>query len=346
MKTHTTFGLLLTVLLPQVGMAQTLSRYEFSERHMAVDVRITLYAAGETTANDAARKAFARIADLERVFSDFDPASEAMRLCRQAQPGEFTPVSNDLYTVLEAALELAQRTDGAFDVTVGPLSKLWRRARRQKVLPDPTLLAEARSRTGYRLVQIDRSNHSVRLGTRGMQFDFGGIAKGYAAQEALAVLKTAGISSALVAVAGDLAAGDPPPDAPGWKVGVVLGSRTESEFPRWLKLSQAAVSTSGDTYQYVVIDGTRYAHIVDPRTGVGLTDLCSVTVIAPNGLMADSLATASLVMGPVRGGELLRHTPGIAALLARELESHVTVHTIGDVQRWLWPATIDGSGSP
>lgn len=346
MKTLTTFGLLLTVLLPHAGTAQTLSRYEFSERHMAVEVQITLYAASETTANDAARKAFARIAELERVFSDYDPESEAMRLCQHAKPGEFTPVSDDLYTVLETALELAQRTDGAFDVTVGPLSKLWRRARRQKALPEPPLLAEARSCTGYRLVQLDRSSRSVRLGTRGMQFDFGGIAKGYAAQEALAVLRTAGISSALVAVAGDLAAGDPPPDAPGWKVRVALGKHPESEFPYWLKLSRAAVSTSGDTYQHVVIDGTRYSHIVDPRTGVGLTDPCNVTVIAPSGLLADSLATACLVMRPERGGELLRNTPGVAALLVRELESHVSVQTIGDVNRWLWPATTDGSGPP
>jgi len=304
---------------------------------MGVDVQLTLYAATETTANDAARRAFRRIAELERVFSDYDPDSEAMRLCRLAQPNEFQPVSDDLFTVLSAAQDLAQRSNGAFDVTIGPVVKLWRRARRRQELPEAAVLAEARALVGYRQIRLDPSTRSVSLARTGLQLDFGGIAKGYAAQEAVAALKAAGCSSALVAVAGDIVAGDPPPDAPGWKVGVASANRADAPPFRWLCLANAAVSTSGDAFQHVVIDGVRYSHIVDPRTGLGLTRLCGATVISGNGMTADSLATAAILLGPREGARLIQETPGAAALIVCDSEGRMSAQTVGDFARWEWP---------
>jgi thiamine biosynthesis lipoprotein len=317
--------------------AQALSRHEYTERHMGVDVTLTLYAATDTAANDAAALAFARISALNRIFSDYDPESEAMRLCRDAQPGQAVPVSSELFTVLKASQELSVRSDGAFDVTIGPVVKLWRRARRQKELPDPQLLSEARQLVDFRQISLDAPKQTVRLSRSGLQLDFGGIAKGYAAQEALKTLQAGGISRALVAIAGDIAAGDPPPDQSGWKIGLAAFDQSAGHPKQWLRLANAAVSTSGDAFQFVEIAGTRYSHIVDPKTGLGLTRRSSVTVIAPNGLTADGVDTAATLLGPERGLKLIAETPGAAGLVTTLDGDRLETHTTENFQRWLWP---------
>jgi thiamine biosynthesis lipoprotein len=317
--------------------AQELARHEFTERHMAVDVKLTLYAPSDATANDAAARAFARIAALDRVFSDFDPESETMRLCRDATADRAVPVSAELFAVLEASQDLSRRSEGAFDVTISPVIKLWRRARRQKQLPDPVLLAEAKALVDYRQLVLDPKQRSVRILKPGVQLDFGGIAKGYAAQEAIRTLNTAGITRALVAIGGDIAASDAPPNAPGWKVGVAPLDRTDGPPSRWLKLVNAAVSTSGDAFQFVEIGGVKYSHIVDPKTGVGLTHSIGVTVIAPNGLIADGVDTAAAILGPDAGLKFIADTPHAAGLIATMDGERVVIRTTKNFDRWEWP---------
>ena len=317
--------------------AQELARHEFTERHMGVDVKLTLYAPSEATANDAARRAFDRVAALERVFSDYVPESEAMRLCRDATPNHAVAVSPELFTVLQAAQGLSKRSDGAFDVTIGPVIKLWRRARRMKQLPDPQLLAETKALVDYRQIALDPRQKTVRLLRPGLQLDFGGIAKGYAAQEALQTLKAAGVSRSLVSVSGDLAAGDAPPDAPGWKIAVAPLDRADGPPIRWLRLVNAAVSTSGDATQFVEIGGVRYSHIVDLRTGVGMTQRIGVTVIAPTGLQADGVDTTAALLGPERGLKLIEDTPGAAGLIATMEGDRVQVRTTKRFSDWVWP---------
>ena len=144
-----------------------------------------------------------------------------------------------------------------------------------------------------------------------MKLDLGGIAKGYAAGEAIAVLKRHGIARALVAGAGDIVVSGPPPDADGWTVGIApLETPASRARAVYLSLKDAAISTSGDAERFVEIDGKRYSHIVDPRTGLGVVDRCSVTVVAPDGATADSLDTAAYVLGPERGLALDRGDPG------------------------------------
>jgi len=306
---------------------------------MAVDVRLTLYASDKAAANDAAARAFARIAELDRTFSDYDSESEAMQLCRDANAGRAARVSDDLFSVLDASCELSRRSDGAFDVTVGPLVKLWRRARRKTELPDPKQIAEARTLVDYRQIVLDRDKRTVLLNRTGLQLDFGGIAKGYAAQEAVKTLRAAGIDRALVAIAGDIAAGDAPPDAPGWKVGIAPLDRPDGAPSHWVKLVNAAVSTSGDAFQFVEIDGVRYSHIVDPKTGLGLTRSSSVTVIAKDGAIADGLDTAANVLGPDAGLKMIADTPGAAGLYVTRGENGLEVRATERFKEWLWPAT-------
>ncbi|MGH7200050.1 MAG: FAD:protein FMN transferase [Planctomycetaceae bacterium] len=302
-----------------IGTAEAgpLARYEFVQIHMGVPFEIVLYAPNEAAANTAADAAYARIEELDDLLSDYDPDSELSRLSRSSEHGRPVEVSEELLFVLSRAVELSKRSNGAFDVTVGPVVKLWRTARRTKRMPMETDLKEALQRVGWRHVQIDRDAGTVALIKPGMQLDLGGIAVGYAADEALRVLKEHGITRALVDGSGDISVSDPPPGRDGWRIGIAALTEPDARPTRFVQLKNAAISTSGDAFQHVEIDGVRYSHIVDPKTGLGLTTRSSVTVIAADGLTADSLASAVSVLGPERGLELIEKTPGAAALFVQ-----------------------------
>ena len=302
------------------SMAQTpLDRFEYSQRLMGVQVRVVLYAPNEAAAMEAARAAFARIADLEDVMSDYRPASELMWLAAQSG-GPPVPVSADLFAVLAQAQHLAAISDGAFDVTVGPYVKLWRQARRDGRLPPPTARAAAATNVGWEHVRLDSARQAIQLLAPSMQLDLGGIAKGYAADEALKALQDYGIDRALVEIGGDIVVSGPPPDRDGWRI------RIENAAPGRpdTTLTHAAISSSGDTEQFVEIGGRRYSHVVDPRTGLGLTSRIAVTVIAPNGTLSDGIATLLSVFGPERGEAIVKaHWPDVTFRIrqAEDLEN-------------------------
>lgn len=297
-----------------------LTRFTFTEPHMGTRFKITLYAPDAATANRAAREAFARITTLDGIMSDYRPDSELMRLCRKAG-GEPVPVSEELFFVLSRGQEVSRLSGGAFDVTVGPVVHLWRLARRTERLPDPDDLKKALALVGYEKMRLDPKARTVRLLVSGMKLDLGGIAKGYAADEALKVLARHGIARALVAAGGDIAVSGPPPDADGWTIGVAPLEDPDRKPGRYLVLKDAAVSTSGDAEQYVEIGGKRYSHIVDPHTGIGLVGRASATVVAPHGILADSLTKAVIVPGPERGlATIDRLGEGYAALYVRKTD--------------------------
>jgi len=308
----------------------TPARFAFTQVEMAVPVKVVLYAPDEAAATTAARAAFERIHALNAVLSDYDPESELSRVEQAAAGGEPVPVGDDLYGVLTRAQELARRSEGAFDVTVGPVVRVWRRARQRGGLPMARRLDPARELVGYELLRLDPDAKTVTFGKPGMRLDFGGIAKGYAVDEALKLLDEHGITRALVDAGGDMALGDPPPDAPGWRIGV---APLEADGPpsRVLVLKNTAVATSGDLWQYVEIRGRRYSHIIDPRTGQALSERSSVTVVAPDGMTADGLASALSVLGPEKGLALADAMPGVAALIVRAPEGKVEVH---ESRRW------------
>jgi FAD:protein FMN transferase len=298
-----------------------LERYAFSEPHMGTLFKVVLYAPDETTAKKAATAAFARVAELNRIMSDYLPDSELMRLCKQAG-GPPMEVSRELFDILQQAEKFSEMTGGAFDVTVGPVVRLWRRARRSGQLPAAEELKKALALVDFHKIRLDANGRRVQLLLAGMLIDLGSIAKGYAADAALAVLRRQGLTRALVAAGGDIAVGDAPPDAPGWKVGIAPLKSPDAPPTRYLLLSNAGVSTAGDSEQFVKIEGKRYSHIIDPTTGLGLIGRRSVTVIAANATTSDALDTAIAVMGRERGLQFAeRH--GIAAVLTFETERGV-----------------------
>jgi thiamine biosynthesis lipoprotein len=290
-----------------------LRRYSFSQVQMGMPFQITLYATSEAAAQKASQAAFERIAALNAIMSDYDPQSELSRLSDTAGSGRAVAVSEPLWQVLTQSQNLAARSDGAFDITVGPLVRLWRRARRMKELPDAHRLADARAAVGYKSLRLNEEGRTAELLKPGMRLDLGGIAAGFAVDQALAILKKHGVASAMIDASGDIGVSEPPPGASGWRIGIAPLDATAPPS-RYLLLKNTAVTTSGGAFQFVEIAGERYSHIVDPRTGLGLTHRSSVTVVAGDCITADSLATAACVLGPKHGMDLVERTPGAAAL--------------------------------
>src|SRR5438552_2319940 len=219
---------------------------------------ITVYAREKAAAQSAAEAAFRRVAALDDIMSDYQADSELMRLC-EAPPGQPMPASAELFDVLQKAQRFADLTDGAFDVTVGPLVRLWRSARKKKTLPTPAEVQTAAALAGHKKVRLDRKARTVTLLAANMRLDLGGIAKGYAADQALALLKRKGLDRALVAASGDIAIGNPPPKQRGWKIGIATIDALKNETARTVLLRNAGISTSGDTEQYTEIGGVRYS---------------------------------------------------------------------------------------
>lgn len=297
-------------------------RFEFAAPHMGTTFALKLYASSEEVAKTAAEAAFRRVRELDDRLSDYTPDSELRRLSSAAGTGQAVPVSDDLWRMLETSRKLSERTDGAFDVTAGPFVRLWRHARRTGKMPTRKRRSRAAKAVGYRHMRLIANRQAVELLQPNMRLDLGGIAKGFAADEAIRVLRARGIASALVDAGGDIAIGDAPPGKCGWSIAV---ARLEPDAPpsRTLLLTRCGVATSGDAFQYAEIDGTRYSHIIDPRTGLGVTVPSSVTVIAPTGETADALASAISVLGPDRGIRLADETQDVVAVIVRREEGVV-----------------------
>lgn len=291
-----------------------LERFEGVEPHMGTLVRITVYARDADAARAAFRAGFDRIRALNGILSDYLPGSELSRVTREAVRRPVR-VSADLFAVLQASRRLSEETHGAFDVTLGPVVRLWREARTSRRPPDPAALEEASRRSGYRHMRLDARRRTVRFDIAGMQLDVGAIGKGYAASEALSAIARAGVTRALVAVSGDIACGDAPPGQDGWRIRIHDGDIGDVGVPPVLHLTHRAVSTSGNAEQHLDVDGRRYSHVIDPASRMGLVDDITVTVVARHGLEADGLDTAMDVMGVTRGLALADRHLGAGALI-------------------------------
>jgi alpha-L-fucosidase len=296
-------------------------RHEFARVLMGVPARIVIHSSDEARARSLAASGFERIAAIEDVASDYRSFSELMRVCDAAGAGP-TKVSRDLLDLLEKSVEISRRTGGAFDARVGSLVRVWREARKTGVMPDASALADARAAAmgGWR---VDRDAETVSLDRAGMRLDLGGIAKGSAAALArdliVELANASGETACMVSLAGDIAVGDAPPGEEGWRIaienGVGDGGRTVVVPAGW------SISTSGDFEQFVEIDGIRYAHIVDPATGLGSTRRAGATAMHRDGATADALATALYLRGVEGAPGILAKFTGAEALIEERVET-------------------------
>ena len=306
-------------------------KFEFSRIVMGAPCRVVFYAPHEEAANQSARAVFERLGRIEEALSDWMPASETRQL--PSASGVSVTVGPDLANALSVSLNYARMTGGAFDPTVGALTKRWRAARSDGRTPDTTELQTLRARCGWQQVQCDAVTHTYTALVPGLELDFGGIGQGIGADAALAVLRERGITRALIDLSGDIAVSDPPPGRSGWKIDL------DDPWHTQLELANAAVTTSGDRFQHmdVATDSgttTRGSHIIDPATGEPLTTRVEVVVVARTAVEADALATALSVMGPERGRALLSTLPSTSARWRYETERNPVVTSAG----WPTPA--------
>ncbi len=322
--------LIIAVGVSLVGgtMAAAEQRFARSEQHMGTTVQVLLYAKSAEQARHAMDAAFDRVENLETLLSDYRAGSEVNRLSKSSgerPPGPAMAVSDDLWTVLQFGVKVAQQSRGAFDVTAGPLTRLWRRSRQLGSLPTSQRLVKTRKSVGFDKLRLHPETRSVSLLAPHMHIDLGGIAKGYILDQMMRVLENSGIERALINGGGDVVAGGPPPGQGGWTVAV---PSAEPEGGRAaVQLVDAALATSGNTYRYVEIDGVRYSHIVDPASGLGLTHGLVVSVYARDGMTADALASAVSVLGVSDGIALMEAFPPAAVRIVDPDSDPAAVHT-------------------
>ncbi|MEO8721043.1 MAG: FAD:protein FMN transferase [Ginsengibacter sp.] len=281
---------------------------------------ISIFSNDSAKAAQSAAFAFHCADSLNAIFSDYIDSSELNRLNATSGQNRYVAVSAALFDILKYSLEAARLSSGSYDISMGPVVKLWRKARREKALPDRDSLKNALSKVGYRFIHLNMDQSSVWLEKKGMMLDLGGLGKGYVAQAALNIIQSKGLKSAMVNAGGKIAIGEAPPGRNGWRIGITVPEEKEELIPQLLLLKNTSVATSGDIYQHLDINGKRYSHIIDPKTGLGITWQRNVTVIANDGTISDWLATACSVLSEKKSLKLIKKFPG-AALLISEMKN-------------------------
>jgi thiamine biosynthesis lipoprotein len=264
-------------------------------------------------ANHLARKSYELVDSLNHIFSNYDSSSELSKINASAGllPYKMSPAMLDLVQKAEQAFI---QSKGAYDISIGPLSTLWRNARKAKLFPDSSTVVATKKLVGLNQVKINKRLGTIFLPNADMQLDFGGIAKGYIAQWVINYLKANGIQQALADAGGDIVMSGAPLNQKGWLIGVNLPETTDELMTKKLLLSNAAVATSGDVYQFIEYKGVKYSHIINPLTGYGVTNLRNVTIIAKTGATADWLATACSIL-PIKEAKQLAISNQAALLI-------------------------------
>lgn len=308
-----------------------LQRYESVRPLMGTVAKIVAYAPSQADAEKGINAAFAEMSRQIAILSDYEADSE-VTLLSKSSPGA-RQVGPELWDVLAYSQQVSQATGGDFDVTVGPLTKAWRRMRRRQEI-DPQAIAALLPAVGYQKMKLDADSHTVQLTAGDMRIDLGGVAKGSIIDAGLRTLREHGLTHALVDAGGDMAIGAAPPNSPGWKISVAQSKQADAEV-MIVELANCAVATSGDAYQFVEIDGKRYSHILSPHTGYGVTTSRTVSVFAPTAMQADAWASAISVMGPTKGFAALAKQADLAAAVTTLQNGELVVEKSANFDAWI-----------
>ena len=275
-----------------------------TESIMGTEVTVTVVAKSEAEGSAALDAAMAEVRRLDGMMSLYKDDSEITKvnLAAGKQP---VSVSPEMIEVAEAAARISELTNGAFDVTIGPFSVLWQMRLNEGRVPTDEEIANITPRVNYRNIMIDKKASTLFLKNPHMIMDFGGVAKGYAADKAAAVIKRLGIDNGIVAIAGDIRVLGRRPDGSPWRIGV-QHPREHDKTLTVLDLSDKSISTSGDYERFRMVKKKRYHHILDPRTGKPSSGMISVTVVGDSGALVDPLTTALFIMGTEKGMKLVK----------------------------------------
>ncbi len=274
---------------------------------------ITVVAENETMANDEIDRAVAEITRIEKLISSWDPNSETSEINRNAGIKPIL-VSTELYDLIQRALGISKLTDGAFDISYASMDAIWKFDGSMTEMPSPEKVKEAVAKVGYKNIVLNPDDHSVFLKLPGMKIGFGAIGKGYAADKAKQLLQDHGVEAGIINASGDMDVWGRQPDGSEWKVAITNPMNKNNAFAL-LPIENEAVVTSGDYEKYVIFDGIRFTHIIDPRSGYPATGIISATVFAPKAELADALATSIFVMGKDAGIDRINQLPEIECIL-------------------------------
>ena len=306
------YTIALLVFSTSLLQAQT-RKFSYSEMKMGSAFNLIIVSADSNKANHLARKSYELVDSLNHIFSNYDSSSELSKI--NASAGLLP------YKMSTAMLDLVQKSQyayiqskGAYDISIGPLSSLWRNARKAKLFPEASTVLATKKLVGLNQVKINKRLGTIFLPNANMQLDFGGIAKGYIAQWVINFLKANGIQQALVDAGGDIVMSGPPLNQQGWLIGVNLPETTDQLLNKKLQLSNCSVATSGDVFQFIEYKGVKYSHIINPLTGYGVTNLRNVTIVAKTGATADWLATACSIL-PIKEAKQLAISHQAALLI-------------------------------
>lgn len=310
-----------------------LKRFSFTESKMGAPFNIVLFCNDSTKANQIAKQSFNLVDSFVLIFSDYIDSSELVKLNNTAVANA-SPALLDIFILSKKAFD---KSHGAFDITMGALTKLWRKSRKEKIFPTDEAVQLKRKLTGFNKMIIDTAGKKITVTKPGMQLDLGGIAQGYIAQKIIDYLRTQNINHALVNVSGDIVMSDAPPGTKGWTVGINVPETTDELLPQKLLLHNMAVTTSGDAYQFMEHNGKRYSHIIDPRTGYGVISQRNVTVIANDGTIADWLATACSILS-IKKAKKLAAKMNAVVLITENKNDKIIFYSSKGFNRYFKPA--------
>lgn len=275
---------------------------------------ISVVSDDQETAETMIGKAVDEIRRIEKLLTTFDPASQTNQVNDQAGIAP-VKVDREVFDLVARSLKISQLTQGAFDISYGSIDKkLWNFDRTMTELPDPVTARQMVRLINYRNVILDDKNTTIFLKERGMRIGFGGIGKGYAAERAKQVLVQNGVASGIVNASGDLAAWGRQPDGGEWTIGIADPDAADLPFS-YLNITDMSVATSGNYEKFVMIGGKKYSHTINPRTGLPVTGIKSVTIISPNAEVSDAMATPVTIMGIKVGLDLINQIKGIGCVI-------------------------------
>ena len=285
-------------------------------------------------AEACAERGFAELVRIDEAMSDFKDTSELSKVNREAFGGKVV-VSEELFALLQTSVEYSRLSDGGFDVTIGPLVDLWRKAGRTNTTPTEEKLAAARAKVGFEKLILDPADRSVRFAVEGMKLDLGAIGKGYAVDRAIEILRQAGAVGGMVNLGGNIRTFGRPVGKPDWNIGM-RDPTDPNHIQLTLRLNDWAVATSGDYERFVFVEGQKVSHILNPATRTGATGLTSVTILARTGLEADALSTTVTVMGKDKGLALIERLPDTEAILIESDKPEEPIYSSG-IQKFIIP---------
>jgi thiamine biosynthesis lipoprotein len=264
---------------------------------------------------------------IEKLFTTFDESSQTNLINRNAGIAP-VKVDREVYDLIERSKKISTLTQGAFDITYGSIDKrLWNFDKTMTSLPDAQTAKKLVRLINYRNVILDEKNCSVFLKEKGMRIGFGGIGKGYAAEKAKSLLQQKGVKSGIINAAGDLTAWGHQPNGKPWTIGIADPDTKRQAFS-FLEITNTSIATSGNYEKFVLIDGKKYSHTIDPKTGLPVRGIKSVTIICPNAEIADAMATPVMIMGIKTGLDMLNQIKGIAGIVIDDNDKIYTTKNI------------------